>query len=87
MIASNGLSAVLTVPELARALRIGRNQAYSMVERGQVPALRIGRSIRVPRQALEALLNGQGPENGIAADQARSAARGGVDGTHRSASS
>lgn len=40
--------AVLTVEELARLLRIGRNQAYEAIERGEVPGvLRLGHSIRL----------------------------------------
>jgi excisionase family DNA binding protein len=54
----------LTVEEAARELRIGRSAAYEAVRRGQLPAVRIGRSLRVPRHQLEALLerkNGDGP--------------------------
>ena len=46
-------SAVLTVDEVAAALRIGRRQAYSAVQRGEIPSLRIGRTIRVPRAWLD----------------------------------
>jgi excisionase family DNA binding protein len=38
----------LTVEEAARELRIGRSAAYEAVRRGQLPAVRIGRSLRVP---------------------------------------
>lgn len=53
-------SLVLTVEEAAAELRIGRSAAYEAVRRGELPAVRIGRSLRVPRHLLEALLN---PEN------------------------
>jgi excisionase family DNA binding protein len=43
---------VLTVREAAAILRIGRTQLYAAVARGELPALRIGRSIRIPTQAL-----------------------------------
>ena len=46
---------LLTVPEAARLLRIGRNLAYGLVARGEIPAVRFGRTIRVPRTALEQL--------------------------------
>lgn len=49
--------AVLTVEEAARELRIGRSAAYDAVRRGEIPAVRIGRSIRVPRHQLEAMLD------------------------------
>ena len=44
---------LLTVPEAARVLRISRNLAYELVARGEIPAIRLGRVIRVPRAALE----------------------------------
>jgi excisionase family DNA binding protein len=47
---------VLTVPEAARLLGIGRGLAYEAVARGEIPSVRIGRRIVVPRYALDALL-------------------------------
>lgn len=44
---------LLTVPEAAKLLRIGRNLAYELVSRGEIPSIRLGRLIRVPRAALE----------------------------------
>jgi excisionase family DNA binding protein len=55
------LPEVLTAREAAAILRIGRNQLYQAVARGELPAIRIGRSIRIPRQALLALLASTGP--------------------------
>lgn len=50
------LPAVLTVEEVADVLRIGRTAAYQAVKAGEIPSLRLGRKIRVPRAALERLL-------------------------------
>lgn len=47
----------LTVPEVARLLRISRGSAYEAIRTGQLPSLRFGRTIRVPRVALEELLS------------------------------
>jgi excisionase family DNA binding protein len=47
----------LTVRELARVLRIGRNQAYALVNSGQVLSCRFGGSIRIPRTAVQRLLD------------------------------
>jgi len=47
---------VLTVVEAAKFLRIGRNQLYDAIGRGEVPHLRIGRTIRVLRSALKRCL-------------------------------
>ncbi|MDE0805809.1 MAG: helix-turn-helix domain-containing protein [Acidimicrobiales bacterium] len=56
---------VLTVEEAAQILRIGRNSAYGLARRWidtggaeGLPAIRLGRCLRVPRSALEQLLGG-----------------------------
>jgi excisionase family DNA binding protein len=55
------LPEVLTVREAAAVLRIGRNQLYEAVARGELRAFRIGRSIRIPKQALLELLASGSP--------------------------
>lgn len=47
----------LTVEEAARVLGIGRTAAYEAARTGQIPAVRIGRRLLVPKPALEAMLN------------------------------
>ena len=42
----------LTVMEVAALLRIGRSMAYDMARRGEIPAINIGRVVRIPRDAL-----------------------------------
>jgi len=49
---------VLTVEQTAALLAVGRGTAYEAVRTGEIPSVRIGRCIRVPRHALEELLNG-----------------------------
>jgi excisionase family DNA binding protein len=44
---------LLTVPEVARRLSLGRATTYLLVQRGALPVVRIGRSVRVPARALE----------------------------------
>ena len=47
----------LTVPEAAGELRIPRTRCYELIQRGELPAVRIGeRSIRVNRVELERFL-------------------------------
>ena len=46
------LPLVLSVPELASVLHIGRNAAYDLVNSGQIRCVRIGKSIRIPQSAL-----------------------------------
>ena len=50
---------VLTVPELAVALCIGRNAAYKLVESGKIRSIRIGKTIRIPHNALEDYLENE----------------------------
>lgn len=50
------LPLLLTVNELASVLRIGRNAAYQLVNNGDIQSCRVGRSIRIPRNALVQLL-------------------------------
>jgi excisionase family DNA binding protein len=50
------LPAYLTVTEVARMLRLSRSTTYALVRRGQLPAIRVGDSIRVPVAALEEYL-------------------------------
>ena len=46
----------LTVEETAKLLGIGRQLAYDRVRTGQIPAIRLGRRLVVPKRALERLL-------------------------------
>ncbi len=50
-----------TVTEAAKQLGIGRNAAYEAARKGEIPVIRIGKRLLVPRVALERLLtNGKG---------------------------
>jgi excisionase family DNA binding protein len=46
----------MTVDEAAKALGIGRTQAYRAVQSGEIPSIRIGRRYLIPRAALEKML-------------------------------
>lgn len=39
--------------EVARTLGLGRSKVYEMMQSGELPVVRIGRSVRVSRVALE----------------------------------
>ncbi len=46
----------LSVEETAKLLGIGRNLCYDRVKTGEIPVIKIGRRLLVPRRALEKLL-------------------------------
>lgn len=55
------LPAVLTVDEAARFLRLNRKTLYDAVRAGELPGVvRVGRSIRIGRDALLGWLQGNG---------------------------
>ncbi len=58
----------LTVEEAAKVLRIGRTAAYALARewrathgRSGIPVLELGRTLRVPRHALQAMLTDATP--------------------------
>ncbi len=54
----NPLSEVnfLTVAEVAGAMRVSKMTVYRLVHSGELPAVRVGRSFRVPEDAVHAYL-------------------------------
>ncbi len=55
----------LTVTETAKCLGIGRSSAYEAIARGEIPVIRVGKRLLVPKAALETLLAaGQPKKNG-----------------------
>ena len=54
------LPLTLRVEELMPILNIGRNTAYELVRSGQIRGIRIGRQLRIPRDAVVEFLNGRG---------------------------
>lgn len=55
----DGKREYLRVPEVAEVLRIARTRAYELVAEGEVPSIRIGRSVRVSRTELDRWLEEQ----------------------------
>lgn len=47
----------LTVAEVAELIRVSKMTVYRMVHSGDIPAVRVGRSFRVPQAAVEELLD------------------------------
>jgi len=48
----------LTVTECAKRLGIGRNSAYEAISRGEIPVIRVGKRLLIPKAALEKMLSG-----------------------------
>ena len=59
---------LLTAEETARELRIARRRIFEMIRDGTLPSVKIGKSRRISRQAIEAYIarleGGQGDEAG-----------------------
>jgi len=53
----------LSVPEAAKLLGIGRNLCYDRVKTGEIPVIKIGRRLLIPKKALERLLEEPHPLN------------------------
>ena len=54
---------LLTVPQLAKQLQIGRDTAYSLCHVKDFPAVRIGRTIRINSESLQKWLDKQNGGN------------------------
>lgn len=48
---------LLTIPEAARRLSVGRTTLYAMVTSGELASVAVGRLRRIPIDSLEALLS------------------------------
>jgi len=47
-----------SVPEAAKILGLNRNSGYEAVKRGEIPVIKIGKRLLVPKPALDRLLQG-----------------------------
>lgn len=50
---------VYTIVEAGRLLGLGRNAAYAAAKRGDIPTIRIGRLLRVPKEPLHKLVGAE----------------------------
>lgn len=48
---------LLTVSEVAEVMRVSKMTVYRLVHSGELPAIQVGRSYRVPQRALEEYLD------------------------------
>ena len=48
----------LSVSEAAKVLGIGRNLCYDRIKTGEIPVIKIGKRLLIPRHALHKMLEG-----------------------------
>jgi excisionase family DNA binding protein len=60
----NKKALTISVEECAKALGISKVSAYAAAKRGDLPTVKIGRRILVPRRALELMLEVAGLNSG-----------------------
>lgn len=61
--------AVYTVMEAAALLGLGRNSTYERINRGEIPSIRLGKRLLVPKAALERMLGDAGARiSGVSPD-------------------
>lgn len=61
---------ILTVPQVARFLRVGRQVVYRMIRERRLPAMKFGRAIRISKRAFGAVLE-RGELNDVGRDETR----------------
>jgi excisionase family DNA binding protein len=54
----------LTVAEVAEMMRVSNMTVYRLVHSGEVPAVRFGRSFRIPESAVKAVIDKSVPNVG-----------------------
>ncbi len=58
----HGLPLLVSVPEAARLLGVGRTFGWTLVRNGEMPTVRLGKRVLVPRAALERLVARYDPD-------------------------
>lgn len=56
---------LLSVPEAARILSLGKTKCYELVAGGELPAIRIGKSVRITTRALQDFVDRLEREQGV----------------------
>ncbi len=46
-----------TVPEFAASVKISTARAYALAQAGQIPCVHFGRSVRIPKEAIQKFLS------------------------------
>ncbi|MFZ5852285.1 MAG: helix-turn-helix domain-containing protein [Actinomycetota bacterium] len=59
------MSLTVSVGEAAEILGIGRDRVYGLCHSRQLPAVRVGRTFRIPREALQTWLEAAAREGAV----------------------
>jgi|GEM_PF-2828058 excisionase family DNA binding protein len=59
MINHDDIPLLLTVTETQKLLRLGRGKTYALIRSNEIPSIRLGGAIRIPRGALLRMLEQQ----------------------------
>lgn len=65
---------LFTVDEVKDRFKVTRQTVYNWIKAGELPAVRVGRSVRVTREALEAFKKPVAPNDPLLNDPKRSSA-------------
>ena len=60
---------LLTIPEAARLLSIGRTMAYELISAGELEVVHIGRAARVPVEAVREYVDRRRAETAVRTDR------------------
>ena len=52
-------STLLTVSEMAKVLKVGRNKAYELISDNEIKFIKIGKQIRIPATCIEQWIESQ----------------------------
>lgn len=47
------MDTILTIPEVAKYLKLSKSKVYGMVARNEIPYIRIGKNVRIKQSDLE----------------------------------
>ena len=56
---------LLDVPLAAETLGVGQSLVWRMIRSGELPVVRLGRAVRIPRRHIEALASGAQAEGAV----------------------
>jgi excisionase family DNA binding protein len=60
---THGSHQFMTVVEIAATMRVSRATVYRLLHAGQLPSMRVGGSLRIPREAVETYVRTSTPRS------------------------